>query len=151
MKKCVPTETYLAIIVTNPVESDLLKAFKGDEKGYNADVARYLSITKVILILRPAGIGEVMGYCIGNLHKYPHGTLHVDTEQDIYFKEATTHLEVQLLDRGMDFDDPQSAIHVSYKDPDYKYQRMASQIDDIAPLMDSSCSSARKVPSISCG
>lgn len=94
MKKCVPTETYLAIIVTNPVESDLLKAFKRDEKGYNADVAQYLSI--FILIPRP-GIGEVMGYCIGNLHKYPHGTLHVDTEQDIYFKEATTQLKSSCL------------------------------------------------------
>jgi hypothetical protein len=62
IKKCVPADTYLVIVVTNPVDSILLKSFK-DGEACDADVARYLSITKVVLIPRP-GIGEVMGYCI---------------------------------------------------------------------------------------
>jgi hypothetical protein len=96
----------------------------------------------------------LLSYCIGNLHKYLHGTLHVNTEQEVYFKEATAHLEVKMLEHGSHFDVQQSGIHVKYLKLDeskYCFSSLISLVDDVAPVMDSSCSTSRKVPSVSCG
>jgi hypothetical protein len=148
--KCLPRDTYLAIIITNPAESEMLKFFK-DEEGCDAEVVRYLSVTKVVLIPRQEDTKSLLSYSIANLHKYPHGTLLINTEQDKYFKEATAHLEVMLVDRGSQFDDQISGIHVKYDDPDHIGYKLIDLLKEIAPLMDPSCSSARKVPFVSCG
>jgi hypothetical protein len=150
-KKCLPSDTFLAVIMTNPVESEVMKSFKG-EAGSNADLVAYLSVTKIFLIPRTNMDGFTMSYSIGNLHKYLHGTLHITSEQNQYFKEASApHLEVKVLEQGEQFDDPHNGIHVKYKDPDRGFNSIHSLADGIIPLMDSSCSSPRKVPGTSIG
>jgi hypothetical protein len=150
--KCLPKDTFLAVIITNPAESELLKNFRHQE-GCNSEVAQYLSVVKVVLIPRLDETRSLLSYSIANLHKYPHGTLHMHTDQDHFFKEATAHLEVKVIERGMQYDDQMNGIHVKYNaDPDrYNATRMLTLLSHIAPLMDVSCSTARKVPSVSCG
>jgi len=92
-----------------------------------------------------------MSYCISNLHKHQHGTLHLQSEQDVWFKEATKYLDVMVLEKGPCFDDKDLGIHVKYQDPDGKLADFPVLLYDVATVMDSSCSNARKVPSVSCG
>jgi hypothetical protein len=147
--KCVPIDTYFAVIITNPLESEVLKCFK-DEEECDTDLQKYLSIIKIVLIPRAVKIGSTMAYCLGNLHKYLHGTLHLKSDQELHFKAATAHLEVKILEPGDQFDDIQNAIHVKYK-YESRFTSLSTLLTQIAPKMDSSCSSSRKVPSISCG
>jgi hypothetical protein len=149
-KKCVPSDTFLAVIVTNPAESEVMKEFESKVPSVS-DLATYLSVTKIFLIPRLQSSGDVMSYCIGNLHKYLHGTLQKNSEQDNFFKEASAHLEVKVLEEGYQFDDPINGIHVKWNDPDFGYRGMHPLAEDVAPFMDSSCSSSRKVPGISIG
>jgi hypothetical protein len=148
--KCLPSDTFLVVIMTNPAESEVMKAFKS-EAGSNADLLAYLSVTKIFLIPRIDKVGDTMSYSIGNLNKYLHGSLHISSEQDQYFKEASAHLEVKVLEKGEQFDDPHNGIHIKFKDPDRGFRGIHSLANDIISLMDSSCSSPRKVPSTSIG
>lgn len=147
---CLPKDTYLAVIVTNTADSELLQTYK-DENDCNSDVAAYLSVTKIVLIQRQDDTRAIMRYSISNLHKYPHGTLLINSEQERYFKEATRHLEVKVVKRGSDFEDTVNGIYVRYNDPDHMLNRLIGLLPKIAPIIDSSNSSARNVPSVSCG
>jgi hypothetical protein len=110
-------------------------------------------VTKIFLIPRVDNIGDTMSYSIGNLHKYLHGSLHITSNQDQYFKEASAHLEVKVLEKDEQFNDPHNGIHVKYKDTERRGFRGIphSLAQDIFPLMDLSCSFPRKVASTSIG
>jgi hypothetical protein len=147
-KKCVPLDTCLFITITSPSESEVLKAFKS-EVSSNADVAACMSVTKIFLI--PRLLGRVMSHSISNLHKYLHGSLHINSEQDEFFKEASAHLEVKVLEAGEPFDDPHNGIHVKYDDPKYGFSGIHQLAHEVAPFIDSSCSTSRIVPNLSIG
>eukprot|EP00971_Amphidinium_carterae_P307485 6110555-Amphidinium_carterae.1 len=74
--RCIPSETYLLVAITSSGSSDAL--FPPE---------RYTE-AQIILIPRPLN-RSYMYYCIPNLHKWVHGSLHMNTSQEVYFKEAT--------------------------------------------------------------
>ena len=115
------------------------------------NVAKFLTIKKVVLIPRAASMSSNMSYCISNLHRYQHGTVHLHSNQHRWFKEATKHLEVLLLKEGVRYDDADLGIHVQYTHLAHGYSGLSSLIHDIAPVMNPNCSTARNVPSVSCG
>jgi len=75
-------------------------------------------------------------------------------EQERWFKEATSHLDVVVLKEGENFENEKWGIKVCYK-ADYleNFQsRFLSLFPGITGIMrDTSVSSPRKVPAVSCG
>ena len=154
-KRCIPTDTYLVIMVTCNGSSDapyLLKKFENEAELKDKELYGFLSIKKIIMIPRPLGSG-FMYYCIPDLHKWLHGTLHIATIQDIHFKECTKHIEdVVIIKPGQDFRDTDLGIQVKYEDfPDRNAPPLRELIPYVAKEMDLNTSSARKVPCLSAG
>jgi hypothetical protein len=83
--RCIPMETYLVIAVTSSGPDDapyVLKKFKDEDLVVkDKEFKAFLSIKKIILIERPVG-GDSMYYCIPNLHKWVHGSLHLKSIQE---------------------------------------------------------------------
>lgn len=147
--RCIPTESALAIVVTS--DSTVLYEKYHKQNDCDENVAKFLTIKKVVLIPRAASMSSNMSYCISNLHRYQHGTVHLHSNQHRWFKEATKHLEVLVLKEGVRYDDADLGIHVQYTHLAHDYAGLSSLINDIAPVMNPNCSTARNVPSVSCG
>jgi hypothetical protein len=155
--KCLPTDTYLVIVVVHEGSSNdwpfLLKKFH-KEPLCDEGVKSFLSIKKIVLIPRPLGDNE-MYYCISNLHVYQHGTLHLKSQQDLWFKEATKHIsDVDVIEPGCPYENFEFGIRVRYRDPtDSSLSHLRELIPSIANAMDpaSTGTTARKVPGISHG
>jgi hypothetical protein len=115
-ERCIPTDTYLVIMVTCNGLSDtpyLLKKYENEAELKDKELYGFFSIKKIIIIPRPLGSG-VMYYCIPDLHKWLHGTLHIGQYQDICFKEATKHIEdVVIIKPGQNLMDTDLGIQVN--------------------------------------
>jgi hypothetical protein len=80
-EKCIPTDTYLVIIITSngPFDApEVLKKYKDHEELKDSEFKEFLSIKKIIMIPRPLG-DSFMYYLIPNLHKWLHGSLHIQS------------------------------------------------------------------------
>ena len=95
-----------------------------------------------------------MSYCISGLDRFPHGTIHKGSEQELWFREATSHIEIVTLQEGQNFENKIWGMKIIYHDP-YLYSfkdTFLNLFPSIAKLIvESSTSSPRKVPAISCG
>jgi hypothetical protein len=83
-----------------------------------------------------------------------HGTIHSGSEQESWFKEATSHIDVVVLKVGVNFENEKWGIKVRYNDEylDKFRSGFISLFPGITGLMkDSSASSPRKVPAVTCG
>jgi hypothetical protein len=154
-ERCIPTDTYLVIMVTSNGSSDtpyLLKKYEKEAELKDKELYGFLSIKKIIMIPRPLG-SDFMYYCIPDLHKWFHGTLHIGQYQDICFKESTKHIEdVVIIKPGQNFTDTDLGIQVKYKDlPDRNPPPLRELIPYVANEMELNTSSARKVPCLSAG
>jgi hypothetical protein len=150
--RCIPMETYLVIAVTSSGPDDapyVLKKFKDEDLVVkDKEFKAFLSIKKIILIERPVG-GDSMYYCIPNLHKWVHGSLHLKSIQERYFKDATRHIQdIKTIRAGDQYNDKELGIHVRYQDRGPCLRKL---LPYIAQEMDPSNSTARQVPCISWG
>jgi hypothetical protein len=154
--KCIPTETYLMVAVTSTGSDDTLsppQRYKEVEiLMKDKDFSDYLNIKKIIMIPRPLN-HQYMYYCISNLHKWVHGTLHMCTLQETCFKDATSHIpDIVYLDSGRSFSDKDLGIEIRYKDQlPFSQPILRDLIPYVANAMDSSTTSIRPIPCLSLG
>jgi hypothetical protein len=96
-----------------------------------------------------------MYYCISNLHVYQHGTIHLKSPQDLWFKEATKHIsDVDVIEPGYLYENFEFGIRIQYRDSSVSsLSCLRELIPSIADAMDpvSAGTTARKVPGISYG
>jgi hypothetical protein len=155
--RCIPLETYLVVAVTCSGLDDspyVLRKFEGEEAVIkDKDLKAFLSIEKLILIERPVGGCSMYYYCIPNLHKWMHGTLHIKSIQDRYFKTAINHItDLVTIRCGDHYKDQDLGIQIRYRDRlSYNEPSLRNMIPYVAQLMDPSSGTTRKVPCISWG
>ena len=152
--RCIPTDTYLVIAIScagNDDQPHLLKKYNGD-KDCGKDMMEFLSIKKLLLIPRPLG-GDSMYYCISNLHKWQHGTLQMKSPQELWFKEATKHVDdLEVITPPTSYKNDVLGIEVFFKKSGIGGGATLRQLlPYLAQVMDPSCSTVRKVPFLSCG
>jgi hypothetical protein len=154
--RCIPAETYLLVAITSSGSSDALfppERYKEAEViCKDKDLVNFLSIKKIILIPRPLN-RSYMYYCIPNLHKWVHGSLHMNTSQEVYFKEATVHIQdIVYLPSGRNFLDRELGIEVKYRDKTpWKEPILRSLIPYVSNAMDPSTTSGRPIPYLATG
>jgi hypothetical protein len=154
--RCIPIETYLVIAITcsGPDDSPtVLKKYEDKEEVVkDKDLKAFLSIKKILLIERPIG-GGIMYYCIPNLHKWVHGTLHLKSKQDRYFKDATRHIQdIVTIRSGDHYKDNDLGIQIRYQDRNsWNEPCLRELLPYVADEMDPSSGTARQVPCISWG
>ena len=150
--KVMPKDTYLAIIFFNSTGNSLYATMRYHNTDKDPVIAEFSSIERIVLVPRP--IDGFMAYCISNLDGRSHGTIHKGTQQEKWFTEATSHIKVVTLKEGENFENVRWGIKIIYQDR-YLYsfkEQFVSLFPSIAKLMlDSSASSPRKVPAVSCG
>mgnify|MGYP003690719253 CR=1 FL=1 len=98
--RCIPSETYLLVAITSSGSSDALfppeRYTEAQVICKDKDFVSFLSIKKIILIPRPLN-RSYMYYCIPNLHKWVHGSLHTNTCL-LYTSDAAD--DMQCVDLG---------------------------------------------------
>jgi hypothetical protein len=150
---CIPTDTLLIIVITcagNDDNPPLLKKYI-DHENCDKAMKSFLSIKKILLIPRPLG-ASTMYYCIANLHQWQHGTLHLKSQQESWFKEATKHIaDLEVIQPGKSYRNKDLGIDICYKDPGWGTSPLRQMLPYIALEMDTSSSTVRKVPCLSCG
>jgi hypothetical protein len=154
--RCIPAETYLLVAITSSGSSDALfppERYKEAEViCKDKDFVSFLSIKKINLIPRPLN-PSYMYYCIPNLHKWVRGSLHMNTSQEVYFKEATVHVQdIVYLPSGRNFWDRELGIEVKYRDKTpWKEPILRSLIPYVSNAMDPSTTSGRPIPYLATG
>jgi len=115
-------------------------------------IPEFSSIERIVLA--PWPIYGFMAYCISNLDRRTHGTIHKGTQQEKWFTEATSHNEVVTLKEGENFENERWGIKIIYQDRylySFKEQFVSLFPSNATLMLDSSASSPRKVPAFSCG
>ena len=156
--RCIPTETYLVIIITCNGPSDapfFLTKFQDYEEAKDSKFKEFLSIKKIIMIPRPLGDGY-MYYRIPNLHKWLHGSLHYKSKQDILFRNATVHInDIVYVKPGQSYEEHDLGIKIIYQDRTHQDRVETPKIRELIPyvahVMEPSSATARQVPCLSAG
>jgi hypothetical protein len=152
--RCIPMETYLVIAVTSSGPDDapyVLKKFSEEVQVVkDKELKAFLSIKTIILIERPVG-ADSMYYCIPNLHKWMHGSLHLNSIQERYFQSATRHIGgIKIIQAGDQYSDDNLGIQVRYQDRGPSLRKLMPYVAQVMEPHTSS-GTARQVPCISWG
>jgi hypothetical protein len=149
--RVVPDGTYLAIVMYGTC-LPLYMRMRYHNKKRDKDIENFTSIERIVLVPRP--VNGFMSYCISDLHVHLHGSIEKGSEQEDWFKEATSHIDVVTLREGENYDNESWGIKVLYQDAyleSFK-ETFLSLLPCISKLMpDTSVSGSRKIPAVSCG
>jgi hypothetical protein len=78
--------------------------------------------------------------------------LHLKSQQESWFKEATKHIaDLEVIQPGKSYRNKDLGIDICYKDPGWGTSPLRQMLPYIALEMDTSSSTVRKVPCLSCG
>jgi hypothetical protein len=146
-----PERTYL-VIVMHGTCLPLYMQMRYHNKKRDKDIENFTSIERIVLI--PRSVSGFMSYCISNLHVHMHGSIEKGSEQEVWLKEAASHIDVVTLKEGENFDNESWGIKVVYQDAyleSFK-ETFLSLLPSISKLItDTSVSGAGKIPAVSCG
>jgi hypothetical protein len=122
-----------------------------DHENCDKAIKSFLSIKKNLLIPRPLG-ASIMYYCIANLHQWQHGILHLKSQQESWFEEATKHIkDLDVIKPGKSYRNKDLGIDICYKDPGWGALPLRQLLPYIASERDTSSSTVRKAPYLYCG
>jgi hypothetical protein len=109
-----PKGTYLAILIHDTNNGLYLQT----RFWYKEKDPEDLCFTKVQHNDRiPCPMNGFMSYCIAALDHRDHGTIHIGSEQETWFKESTSHIkDVVILEEGANFEDERLGIRVKDED-----------------------------------
>ena len=108
--KVIPKDTVLAIVMYTRHGYSLYNSMRYHNKKKDKVIEEFTSIERIVLVPRP--VDGFMSYCISGLAMRMHGTIHLGLEQERWFKEAASHIEVHLLKEGANFENERWGIKV---------------------------------------